>query len=81
MLIVKEDFLVADEIGRALCDASFDVAGVAASAEEAMELVESQKPALAVMDVRLAGEGDGIHSALRSSASSESAASFYGAVI
>jgi hypothetical protein len=44
-------------------------------------LWSSQKPALAVMDVRLAGEGDGIHSALRSSASSESAASFYGAVI
>jgi DNA-binding NarL/FixJ family response regulator len=64
ILIVEDDFLVADEIHRVLSDAGFDVAGVAASADEAMELAESQKPALAVMDVRLAGEGDGIHVAL-----------------
>jgi two-component system, response regulator PdtaR len=64
VLIVEDDFLVADEIDRALSDAGFDVVGVAASAHEAMELAESQKPALAVMDVRLAEEGDGIHTAL-----------------
>jgi two-component system, response regulator PdtaR len=29
-----------------------------------MELAGSQKPDLAVMDVRLAGDGDGIHTAL-----------------
>jgi two-component system, response regulator PdtaR len=64
ILIVEDDFIIADEVDRALCDAGFDVAGVAASAAEAMELAESQKPALAVMDVRLASEGDGIHTAL-----------------
>jgi DNA-binding NarL/FixJ family response regulator len=64
ILIVEDDFLVADAIDRALSDAGFDVAGVAASADEAIELAESQKPTLAVMDVRLAGEGDGIHAAL-----------------
>jgi two-component system, response regulator PdtaR len=63
-LIVEDDFVVADQIDRALTDAGFNVAGVAVSAEEAMELAESQKPDLAVMDVRLAGDGDGIHAAL-----------------
>jgi two-component system, response regulator PdtaR len=63
ILIVEDDFVVADKIDRALSNAGFEVAGVAASAEEALELAESQKPALAVMDVRLAGEGDGIHTA------------------
>jgi two-component system, response regulator PdtaR len=64
ILIVEDDFLVADAIDRALADAGFDVAGVAVSADEAIELAESQKPTLVVMDVRLAGEGDGIHAAL-----------------
>jgi two-component system, response regulator PdtaR len=64
ILIVEDDFVVADEIDRALSEAGFDVAGVAVSAEEAMELAEAQKPALAVMDVRLAGEDDGINAAL-----------------
>ena len=64
ILIVEDDFVVADEIDRALCNAGLDVAGVAASADEAMELAESQKPDLALMDVRLAGDGDGIHTAL-----------------
>jgi len=63
ILIVEDDFLVANEIETALSDAGFEVALVAASADEALELAESQKPALVVMDVRLAGERDGIHAA------------------
>jgi two-component system, response regulator PdtaR len=64
ILVVEDDFLVAAGIERALSDARFDVAGVAASADEAVELAESQKPSLIVMDVRLAGERDGIHAAV-----------------
>jgi len=64
ILVVEDDFLVATEIEIALSDAGFDVAGVAASADEAVELAESQKPALILMDVRLAGERDGIHAAV-----------------
>jgi two-component system, response regulator PdtaR len=62
-LIVEDDFLIADEIDSALSDAGFDVAGIAGSAAEAIELAESEKPVLAVMDVRLAGERDGISAA------------------
>jgi two-component system, response regulator PdtaR len=64
ILVVEDDFLVAAEIEIALSDAGFDVAGVAASAAEAVELAQSQRPALVVMDVRLAGERDGIHAAV-----------------
>jgi two-component system, response regulator PdtaR len=64
ILVVEDDFLVAAGIERALSDARFDVAGVAASADEAVELAESQKPSLIVMDVRLAGDRDGIHAAV-----------------
>lgn len=64
ILVVEDDFLVANEIEVALSDAGFDIAGVAASADEAVELAESQRPALVVMDVRLAGEHDGIHAAV-----------------
>lgn len=64
ILVVEDDFLVANEIEIALSDAGFDIAGVAASAGEAVDLAESQRPTLAVMDVRLAGERDGVHAAL-----------------
>jgi DNA-binding NarL/FixJ family response regulator len=63
ILVVEDDFLVAAQIEEALSDAGFDVAGVAATAEEAVALAQAQKPALVVMDVRLAGERDGIHAA------------------
>src|SRR5260370_21893954 len=62
ILVVEDDFLVAAEIEIALSDAGFDVAGVAASADEAVELAQSRRPALVVMDVRLAGQRDGIDS-------------------
>ena len=63
ILVVEDDFLVATEIEIALSDAGFDVAGIAATADEAIELAQSQRPALVVMDVRLGGERDGIHAA------------------
>jgi two-component system, response regulator PdtaR len=64
ILVVEDDFVIAARIERALSDARFDVADVAASADEAVELAESQKPSLIVMDVRLAGERDGIQAAV-----------------
>jgi DNA-binding NarL/FixJ family response regulator len=63
ILVVEDDFLVAAQIEIALSDAGFDVAGVAASADEAVELAQARRPALVVMDVRLAGERDGVHAA------------------
>jgi two-component system, response regulator PdtaR len=64
ILVVEDNFLVATGIETALSDAGFDVIGVAAFAEEAVELAESQEPSVVIMDVRLAGDRDGIDAAL-----------------
>jgi two-component system, response regulator PdtaR len=64
VMIVEDDFLVAIDIESALTDAGIAVAGVASSAEEALVLAEAERPALAVMDIRLAGKRDGIDAAL-----------------
>jgi DNA-binding NarL/FixJ family response regulator len=65
VLVVEDDFLVAMQIESALNEAGFEVAGVASSGEEAIELAISQRPQLIVMDIHLAGDRDGIDTALR----------------
>jgi DNA-binding NarL/FixJ family response regulator len=64
ILIVEDDFLVASDMEAALTEAGFTLAGVASSAEEAVELAKAEQPAMAVMDIRLAGKRDGIDAAL-----------------
>jgi DNA-binding NarL/FixJ family response regulator len=64
ILIVEDDFLVASDMEMALTEAGMEIAGVASSAEKALELAEAERPALAVMDIRLAGKRDGIDAAL-----------------
>jgi DNA-binding NarL/FixJ family response regulator len=65
ILVVEDDFLVAMQMEAALTEAGFAVAGVAATSEAAIELALSERPRLAVMDVRLAGPRDGIDTALQ----------------
>jgi two-component system, response regulator PdtaR len=64
LLIVEDDFLVASQMEAALTDAGFDIAGVAVSANEAIALAGSKRPALCVRDIRLAGTRDGIDAAI-----------------
>lgn len=64
ILLVEDDFLVGMEMEIGLEEAGFEVAGIAATAEEAVELAARRRPALIVMDIRLAGDGDGIDAAL-----------------
>jgi DNA-binding NarL/FixJ family response regulator len=63
ILIVEDDFLIAMEAENALLSAGFTVIGVATAADEALALARVDKPALAVMDVRLAGRRDGVDAA------------------
>lgn len=65
ILVVEDDFLVAMEMESALGEAGFEVAGVASSGEDAIELARRERPRLAVMDIRLAGDRDGIDTALQ----------------
>jgi two-component system, response regulator PdtaR len=64
IMVVEDDYLVASDIEAALVEAGFDIAGIATTADEAMELAASQHPALVVMDIRLAGMRDGVDVAL-----------------
>lgn len=64
ILIVEDEHLVALDMEAALTDAGFAVAGIAASAAEAVSLARSTSPDLVIMDIRLAGDGDGVDAAL-----------------
>lgn len=64
ILIVEDDFLVSTELEAALTEAGFEVVGVARSAPQAVSLAESERPQLAVVDIRLVGDRDGIDAAL-----------------
>ena len=64
VLIVEDDYLVGTQMQGALTQAGFEVVGVASSAEEAIELAAAERPMLAVMDIRLQGQRDGVDAAL-----------------
>jgi DNA-binding NarL/FixJ family response regulator len=64
VLIVEDDHLVAIEAESALLEAGYEVAGIAATAAEAMELARAEKPDIVVMDIRLAGSRDGVDTAI-----------------
>jgi DNA-binding NarL/FixJ family response regulator len=63
VLIVEDDFLIGMQAESALLDAGIDVVGIASTVEEAVLLARQHKPVLAVMDIRLAGQRDGIEAA------------------
>jgi DNA-binding NarL/FixJ family response regulator len=64
ILLVEDDFLVGMEMETGLSDAGYEVAGVAATAEDAVALAAERRPALVVMDIRLASDRDGVDAAL-----------------
>jgi two-component system, response regulator PdtaR len=63
ILIVEDDYLIAMQAEIALMDAGFSVSGVATTAEEALALAKQRRPAIVLMDIRLAGRRDGIDAA------------------
>ena len=64
ILLVEDDFLVGMEVESGLREAGYDVAGIAATAEEALAIAAAHRPALVVMDIRLASDRDGVDAAL-----------------
>jgi CheY-like chemotaxis protein len=63
ILIVEDEFFIAldaEEQAKAL---GHTVVGIAVSAAEAIRLAELQRPDVALMDIRLVGETDGIEAA------------------
>jgi CheY-like chemotaxis protein len=64
ILIVEDDYFVATDLEHRLREAGVEVVGVAGTAEEAIEIAAAKLPTLAIMDIRLAGQRDGIDAAI-----------------
>ncbi|GAB1542754.1 hypothetical protein NUACC21_54280 [Scytonema sp. NUACC21] len=60
ILIVEDEQLVADDLRETLEYLGYDVPALVATGEEAILMTESLQPDLVLMDIRLAGEMDGV---------------------
>ena len=64
MLVVDDEFLIAQGLSMQVEDMGLTVCGTAPSAEEAVALAQSHRPAVVLMDMRLQGDKDGVDAAL-----------------
>src|SRR5690242_5188725 len=60
ILIVEDEFVVADDLQLTLQQAGYEVCGTAASVNEAMALIDKKKPGLVLLDIHLRGKLSGI---------------------
>jgi len=63
ILVVEDDAIARLDINAALERAGYEVTGMAASGEEAIELADKLSPDLVLMDIRLEGDMDGVETA------------------
>jgi len=60
ILIVEDEFIVANNLQMILEEAGYIITGIAASAREAQEYIQQNKPDLVLLDIRLKGKLSGI---------------------
>lgn len=60
ILIVEDEFMISEDIAMRLSDFGFDVVGIASSAEEAIKILEKGLTDLAILDINIDGDKDGI---------------------
>lgn len=60
ILIVEDEFVVANDLRLILKQAGYNVVGIAVSAEEAYEYITKSRPDLVLLDIRLEGKESGI---------------------
>src|SRR5437773_174213 len=65
ILVVEDEAIVAADLAARLRRLSYKVPAVVSTGEEALELVSKMNPSLVLMDIKLAGEVDGIEAAGR----------------
>jgi CheY-like chemotaxis protein len=63
VLIVEDDFIVAKVIEKNLLELGYDIAGLAATGDDAVTMAGSERPDLVLMDIHLKGLTDGITAA------------------
>ena len=64
VLVVDDEFLIAQGLQMQVEDMGLPVCGTAATAEAAIAMAETHRPAVILMDVRLDGHLDGVDAAL-----------------
>lgn len=64
VLVVDDEFLIAEGLCMQLETMGLRVCGTAVSADEAIHQAQTHRPRLVLMDVRLMGERDGVDAAL-----------------
>src|SRR5262249_23417951 len=64
ILVVEDEQLVAAGTQAILEDAGYQVAGIAATAEDAVALTAAERPDLVLMDIQLAGPRSGVEAAV-----------------
>lgn len=64
VLVVDDEYLIAESLRMQIEDLGFTVCGTAATAKAAVALAVQHRPEVVLMDVRLAGEEDGVDAAL-----------------
>jgi DNA-binding response OmpR family regulator len=68
VLIVEDDYLVGLELEYHLTAAGLAVVGIATTAEDALAMAALQRPEIAIVDVHLASERDGVDAAIEMNA-------------
>lgn len=64
VLIVDDEFIIADTLGLQVQEMGLEVCGTASTARAAIDLAQTHRPAVILMDVRLKGDEDGVDAAL-----------------
>lgn len=63
ILIVEDERIVAKDLQRSLADMGYDAFAIASSAEEAVACASGRRPDIALVDIRIKGQEDGISTA------------------
>lgn len=63
ILIVEDEALIAQDIEQRLHDLGYEVCGIAATGEQAIRAADLHRPDIALMDIMLRGDMDGIEAA------------------
>ena len=64
ILVVDDEFIIANSLSLQVEEMGYVVCGVAATAREAVDLAQAHRPDIVLMDVRLKGDEDGVDAAL-----------------
>jgi len=65
VVVVEDEPVIALNLQQQLVDLGYEVVGVAASGESALDQIVAQRPDVVLMDIRIEGELDGIETAAR----------------